>query len=232
MTARIHENSLKGIFFIILFIVLTLQSIIAGAQSYRTQNSDFYRGFVASFGTRSADISSSIAKIDQTTLMQAGGQIGLMFGNAVLRSKIGLLGYYSSVGTANGTTDLYESNAAVNFYPLSWLMKKSLTVEPYLAGGLHYDQYKFYGHYVNREPGETNYSQTEAPYLGKIKQVNATVALGVEVRLVDDVNFIHLFSEVRYGGTLSDKATNETFANTQLTNQMQVVLGVTFGAHR
>ena len=115
MTTRIQENSVKGLFLIALYIFLLLQGLVAGAQSYRSMNETSYRGFVASFGTRSADISSSVEKIDQTRLLQAGGQIGLILGNSVVRSKIGLLGYYSSTGNTAGSTDLYESNALVNF---------------------------------------------------------------------------------------------------------------------
>lgn len=232
MTTRIQENSVKGLFIIALYIFLLLQGLVAGAQSYRSMNETSYRGFVASFGTRAADISSSVEKIDQTRLLQAGGQIGLILGNSVVRSKIGLLGYYSSTGNTAGSTDLYESNALVNFYPLALITGKSLTVEPYITGGVDYDQYKFYGYYINREPGQTNYSQAEAPFLGKIKQFNATVGAGIEVRLKDDYDFIHLFSEIKYGKNLSSKSSNQIFGNTQINNQTQLIVGISFGARR
>ena len=230
MTSRIQENQLKAVALMILFIVLMLQSFITSAQRNVSQSS--YRGFVANFGTRLGSLSSNISKIDQQALMLSGGQVGLTFGNDIMRSKIGLLGYYSSTGKTAGTIDLYQSSASVNFYPASLLMKRKMAVEPYFTGGIHYDQYKFYGYYINREPGTTNYSQSEAPYLGKVKQVNATAGIGVEVKLKDEFDFIHLFSEVTFGRNLSSNATNGSFENTHITNQTHITVGVSFGANR
>lgn len=230
MATKIQENVLKGILLVILFFILLVQGFVADAQSYG--GGHIYKGFVASFGTRSANISSDIAEINAVNPQQAGGQVGLIFGNRVARVKLGLLGYYSSTGSIAGTMDLYMSNAAVSLYPLSLMLRRTPMVEPYLTGGLDYDQHKFYGFYVNREPGQTNYSQGEAPYLGKIKQLNATFGAGIEVRLKDDYDFIHIFAEARYGHNLSSKADEALFSGTTMSNQTQLIVGVTFGAIR
>lgn len=232
MTTRVHDNLIKAIFLVILFTILLLQSLITTAQPVQRNPQKIYRGFLATFGTRSQTVSSNIAKIDQNSFLQAGGELGLLVGNNIVRSKVGLLGYYASSGNTAGSTDLYESNLSVNFYPLSWISKKTLIVEPYLTGGLDYDQYKFYGFYLNQEPGTTNYSQAEAPYLGKVKQVNATVGLGIEVKLKDRFDFVHLFSEFKYGHSLSTKTNDNAFSATTLNNQTQIVLGISFGACR
>ena len=224
MTTRLHLNTVKGILLIALFIFLMIQAFVADAQ--------VYKGFVAGFGTRNSVISSNIAQIDQANLLQAGGQIGLIFGNNVLRSKIGLLGYYSSTGAGAGTTDLYESNGAINFYPLALMLKKNSLVQPYITGGVSYDQFKFFGYYINQEPGNTNYSQAEAPYLGKIKQLNATLGVGIEVKLKDDYNFIHLFGEARYGRNLSSKSDQTSLDRTDIIDQTHVTVGLTFGMAR
>jgi hypothetical protein len=232
MTTRFRHNQIKGVFFIILFTILVFAANVTQAQSFTRSSYKAYRGFVASFGTRSVNVSSNIAKINQTNLMATGGQAGVIFGNNTVRAKIGLLGYYSSAGNTAGTTDLYESNASVNFYPLSLITSNNYLIAPYFTGGVSFDRFKFFGFYINQEPGVTNYSQSEAPYLGKIKQVNATIGLGIEVKLKDKFDFIHLFSEVKYGHNLSNQALNNTIAGTSLNNQMQVVLGVSFGAIR
>jgi hypothetical protein len=65
-----------------------------------------------------------------------------------------------------------------------------------------------------------------------MKQVNATVGIGLELKLKDRFDFIHLFSEVKYGHNLSTKTNDSAFAGTSLNNQMQVVLGISFGANR
>ena len=231
MTTRIQDNLIKAIFIIVLFIVLIFHSVTADAQASRNGES-LYKGFVASFGTRSANVSSDIKALSELDFSQAGGRIGLIFGNSIVRSKVGLLGYYSSTGNIPGTIDLYQSNIAVHFYPLSLFMKRSLVVEPYITAGLDYDQYRLYGYYLNREPGETNYSQAEAPYLGKIKEVNASIGAGLEVKLKDDYDFIHLFTEVRYGNNLSRKTHDATFGRTEMRQQLQAFIGVSFGAYR
>lgn len=107
MITRIQENTAKGIFIIVLYIFLLLQGLLAGAQSYRPENQNSYRGFVASFGVRSADLSSN---------------------------------------------DAYD--------------------------------------------------------------------------------FIHPFSEVRYGKNLSSKSSNLVFSNIQINSQTQLIVGISFGAHR
>lgn len=224
MTARIRHNQIKGTMIIILFTVLTLNVLITQAQTYR--------GFEASFGTRSVTVSSDIERINNTNLMETGGQAGLVYGNKVLRSRLILMGYYASAGNTPGTTALYTSQASLNFYPLQMLMKKQFIVEPYLTSGVSYDRFKFFGYYVNQEPGAINYSQAEAPYLGKIKQVNAMAGLGLEVKLKDDFDFIHLFTEIKYAQNLSGKSGSEVFARTSLLNQIHTSIGISFGASR
>lgn len=76
MATRIKENQFKAVVFIFLFTFLILQTLLSNAQSYSRTEQDFYRGFVAPFGTHIADIKSDIEHINQSTLLQAGGQIG------------------------------------------------------------------------------------------------------------------------------------------------------------
>lgn len=230
MATRIKDNQLKALAFTILFIILMVHSLFTSAQPHLDQNS--YRGFVANFGTRLGTVSSNIAKIDQRAMTLSGGQVGLVFGNSILRSKLGLLGYYSSTGKTAGTIDLYQSSGSFNFFPLALLTKRSLLVEPYLTGGVSYDQFKFYGYYLNREPGTTNYSQSEAPYLGKVKQISATAGVGIEVKLMDSFDFIHFFSEVSVQRNVSTKTKNAAFTNTHLIDQAHIVVGIVFGACR
>lgn len=229
MTTRIQDNLMKGIFFVILFTILFLQSLITNAQSRRGQ--DTYRGFYASFASVSQTVSSDIAKIDQNNLLQTGGKVGVVFGTDAIRSKLGLLGYYASSANTPGEIDLYVTDLSINVYPLALITKKDLMVEPYITGGLEYDRYKFYGFYINGEPGITNYSQ-EAPYLGKIKQVNATAGLGIEVKLRDRFDFVHLFSEFKHAYNLSTETTHSAFEGTNISGQSQFIVGISFGAHR
>lgn len=230
MTTCIHDNLVKLGLLLILILVLIFQSTITSAQAFRAADRP-YKGLVAGFGTRATTVSSNIEKIHQSRLQMAGGQIGLIYGNHFLRAKVHLLGYYSSTGNTTGTTDLYTSSAALNFYPLSLISGNAFLITPYITGSLDYDRYKFFGFYINQEPGTINYSQGEAPYLGKITQVNATLGVGVEVQLKDHLDFIHIFSEIRYGKNLSAQA-GAAFSATSIADQTQVAVGVSFGLHR
>lgn len=224
-----RDNQVKGLLILILFILLTFQALITNAQAIRPGAKSTYRGLTASFGVRSVDITSSIAKIDGTNPMATGGQVGFVFGGRAIRTKVGLLGYYTSTGTTAGTTDLYESNISVNYHPLS---RMSGVMSPYITGGLSYDRFSFFGYYLNQEPGTTNYSSAETPFLGKIRQANASVGAGIEFLLKDDYDFIHLFSEVRYCRNLSATTEHTAFAETKLDKQMQVLFGISFGLVR
>jgi hypothetical protein len=219
-----------GFFLVILFVVLTLQSINSIAQSFQPKSKVFYRGLQVNYATRSFTIASDIPAINQSRGTLAGGQIGLVLGNEVLRAKVGLLGYYSSGGNTKGTIELYQTNTALNFYPLALLNKKGWRIQPYVLGSVAFDRFKFYGYYLDNSPGIINYSCSLEPYLATIKQINATVGTGLEFKLLDKFDFVHFFTEVRYGHSLSSKSTSAQFDHTSLGNQMQVIAGISFGA--
>jgi hypothetical protein len=204
-----------------------LSSLVSNAQSRKAGHA--YRGFTAGFGTRAFTLKSDILQISKARVVEAGGQLGVIFGNKVFRSSIGLLGIYSSVSNIVGTIDLYEAHASVNFYPLSQIRKKQSKIQPYLTGGLTYDKQKFRGHYMKKDMGTVNYSVSNEPYIGSLKQVNATIGTGLEVQLIDDSDFVHLFTEIIYGYNLSSTSKEPVMQNTSVQNQMRFAIGVRFG---
>jgi hypothetical protein len=54
--------------------------------------------------------------------------------------------------------------------------------------------------------------------------------LGIEVKLKDRFDFVHLFSEFRYGHDLSTKTKNSAFSETGLGNQTHILIGISFGS--
>jgi hypothetical protein len=66
----------------------------------------------------------------------------------------------------------------------------------------------------------------------KTKADQCNGGIGLEVKLKDRYDFIHLFSEVRFGQNLSSKPKNTAFANTSMSKQTQINVGVSFGAFR
>lgn len=227
MSTRMTENMIKALFFIVVFTVLLLQSVFTNAQTVR--NSD-YKGFDVRFGTRSFKIESNVEQLNQSTIVQTGGHAGVLYGNHIVRANAGA-GYYTSDAAVAGTLDQYEVIASANFYPLAALLGRSSKIEPYLTAGLAYNMFKFYGYYINSEPGTINHSQGEAPYLGSISQVNRYVGAGLEFTILDRVDFVHVFTEMRYGHNVSANSRDQSFQNTSIKNQLHMSVGLNFGVH-
>lgn len=215
-----NDNLMKAVFFIVICVVLLLQSFFAGAQTRK--------GFSVGFGSHIATINSDIEKIDQQQLLQMGGSIGFLYGNNKVSSHVNA-GYYSSTQHCPGTLDRYTLGAKVKVFPLSWLSNRSHVINPYLTTGVSYDNLRFHGYYINREPGAINWSQAEAPYLGSIRNMNAGVGGGFSFAILQQCDFIRLYSEAWYGTSVSARSSDQAFNNTTLKNQMQINVGLTFG---
>jgi hypothetical protein len=228
MSTRMIENLIKAFFFTAVFIVLLLQSVFSSAQ---TAPRSEYKGLDVRFGSRSFDIQSNVKELNYSTIAQLGGHAGVLYGNHIIRVNAGA-GYYTSDAAVAGTLDLYEAIASANFYPLSALLGRSSKIEPYLTVGMAYNMFKFYGYYISKEPGTINHSQGEAPYLGSIRQVNTYVGAGLEFAVFDLVDFVHIFSEMRYGYNVSADSRDQSFQDTVIKNQMHVSVGINFGVHR
>lgn len=214
------ENLVKVLFFIVILTVLVLQSAISRAQTLR--------GLDARFGMRTLSLETDIAQLQAANVVQHGGRVAFNYGNKIVAASTGV-GYYSSDAGTPGTLDQYEAGVRLQFCPLSWLLTKSPRVEPYLTGGVAYSNHKFYGYYINREPGTTNYSQAEAPYLGSVNQMSAGFGAGVKAKLLPQSDFLNLFSEVYYNKCLSSKNTDIAFQNTTVATQIHVSLGLSVG---
>ncbi|HYC86466.1 MAG TPA: hypothetical protein VEB86_14635 [Chryseosolibacter sp.] len=230
MTTRIADNTVKGAAYLLLFLVLIIvQVTTAQAQSPIKKT---YMGFTGNFGTRTFGLNSDIDRLHNCIVNQSGGQLGVIYGNNIVRYRIGLVGYYSSGRNVPGSIDLYVNNASVNFYPLALIQSSLSRVQPYINGGASYDRLKFYGHYLSEDAQAANYSTTRAPYLGAIKQINGAIGTGLEIRLIENHTFVHLFSEVRYGFQISDLNKNSQFGNTTSSSQVRFNFGIAFGCRK
>jgi hypothetical protein len=229
MKSRITLNQ-TNIFFIVLVISLTLSVFVSNAQSFNKNQKTYYRGIDGGFGIHTFKMNSDISQIDKSVASLAGGRLGVVFGSSIVRTKIDF-GYYSSTSGIAGTVDLYRNTASVNFYPLNAITKKHSRVEPYLTAGVAYNNIKMYGYYLSNDNAKLNYSVSQAPYVGSIKQVNGTIGTGIEVKIMEKNDFVHMFSEVVLGGNIFHNHT-ETFQNSSVSKQMTISVGVSFGVLR
>lgn len=228
MNDRIEMNKIKGMIFLVMFLLLIIQSIITKAQNI---SSPFYKGIQSSYGTINFQTQSEIKDLDAQAAVLAGGQIGIQFGSRTLRTSIGLLGYYSSTNNFRGTVDLYKNYVNAVFFPFE-LFRSSTIVQPYLTSGFSYDRYKFYGHYLTNDPPQPiNYSKIETPSLGAIRQLNLWSGPGIMVKILERDDFVQFFAEALYGNSLVN-APDAPFEETSINKNIQFNVGLTFGARR
>lgn len=224
---RIRENFIKAIGFSFFYVILSVYTLVAEAQTPEIMGN--YTGAAVSFQTRMFTLSSDIEALDGLRVVQEGGQAGLYFGNRALRTRIGLLGLLYSSMQVPRTINVFEVEAGVNYYFLQ-AGREPRTFEPYLTGGLVMDNLRFRGHYLNNGE-QVNMSEPE-PYLGSITMVDATVGGGLEVGLLNALQFVHLFTEVKYGMKIFESANNAAFENTTVSDQLMIGLGLRFGILR
>jgi hypothetical protein len=220
--------SFKSALILFLFLTTGIYSCSVHAQGLMPFK---YMGFEGSFGVRSFKISSSIPQLNQMSVIQGGGSLGLTFGNELLRAKIRAAGFYYSESSVPRTVDLFESETIINFYPLQYIRQNKHALDIYLLAGVSMDNIKFYGHYLTVDKTKINYSTNSEPYLGKVSQINASAGIGLEYQIPFEYDFVHLFGEAKYGVPMS-ATTSDPFKNTSIKNFSSINLGVSFGLSR
>ena len=187
-----------------------------------------YLGISASFGTRSFSQNSSIQAIDNARYGHIGGSLGLVYGNEVLKTRLNVLGYYSSDNNNPRTQDIYESSVTTNFYPLDLIRNNRALVHPYVSAGFSRTSVKYYGTYVD---GATMTGGDE-PLLGKVLHYNLQTGVGIEMRLETDRDFMHFFLEGIMEKTLARSTSQEAFSQTAPGKITSFSLGIAFGRKR
>jgi hypothetical protein len=219
-------------FLFIVFAILMLAAFMADAQqSKKPGKTARYKGFEAGFGVRSFTINSDIEAINNLQVTQEGGHAGVVAGNNIVRTRASIGLFYSSDKVCQ-TVDMFEADASANLFPLQLMTSADMRIEPYIIGSVSYNKLKMYGRYLDNDLGKINYSKPKEDLLGTINQVRASLGTGVEFRIVDDFDFIHLYTEVRYALPVTAGSKNNDFKNTSASDQWMISLGVRFGAFR
>jgi hypothetical protein len=221
---RIVDRINNALLMVALIIAMSIYVAVAEAQSSRGN----HVGLEGTYGVRSFTIKSDIPELNNLSVLEEGGSVGFVMGTPFIRLNTRAIGLYYSAARTSRTIDMFEIETTVNFYPLQLLKKYSLPVNFFITGGLTMDKIKFFGHYLAEDESNINYSNIREPYLGSISQINATGGLGVEYR-VPNVNFVTLFSEVRFGLPIQTVTKGGHFENTTIQDYTAVCVGVSFG---
>jgi hypothetical protein len=224
-TNHFKLNLAKGGFYLAMTIVLLIHSLVSGAQSFDKANV-FYRGFDVSFGVRTTTMQSKISEINNLRLVTEGGSLGFVYGTEVLKGRINA-GYFYSAASVPQTIDQVHISKSVNFYPLAMAKNKISVIEPYLIGGVNYDVFKFAGSYL--EGAKPTTSSVNDEYIGKTSQLNGNIGGGIAFRVLDNINFLHLYTQVQRSFRLNSESNNEAFKGTYAGGQLIITAGVRFG---
>lgn len=227
---RIHENTFKMSVLFLLFTVLSFKSCMVNGQS----KPSMYKGFTAAFGTRAFTFNSDIPELHNLSVLEEGGNAGVVIGNHAIRARINIAGFYYAAARTPRTINLFETEVLANFYPMRALSTYSGIVDVYTVTGVSYDHMRFFGYYVDQPEGQKiNYSAPNEPYLGRIGTTTVTAGIGLEWAVMERNNsFVHIFSEARYGFPVMTSVSKETFENTTIQKYWAVNLGVSFGLFR
>jgi hypothetical protein len=228
---RLQLQILKtGVILFVIFVT-NLQSCSVKAQGLKNFAREYQLGFEGAFGVKNFDITSNIPQINNLHVTEEGGSLGVVVGAKALRLKVRQGYFYSSSNVAH-TVDEVRSAFVANFYPLQLIVNNNFKVQPYFMGGIERNIFKMYGTYGSENSGPLNYSLSEAPFLGKISSIVASVGAGLEYRVETPGHFVSLFAEGRYGKPVSAVSSNALFQQTSISNQFLINFGVAFGYHR
>lgn len=229
MRGRIIIQIFKAIGIALTILVSKVQS--CDAQGLRNFSRDYQVGFEGAFGVKTFTLSSNIAQINNLNVTEEGGSFGITMGAKALRIKL-RQGYFYSSSSVAQTIDEVRSAFGINFYPLQLIAPDRFRVQPYFMAGIERNILKMYGTYGIENSAPINYSVSEAPFLGKISSMVASVSAGVEYRIETPGHFVTLFAEGRYGKPMNINTSNELFKQTTVSNQLGFNVGVGFGYHR
>jgi hypothetical protein len=219
---RITSGAMPRKILVLTSIALSVYSCVAEAQIIRSIS---YVGFEASFGVRTFDTKSNITAVNGIHAAQEGGQLGLVFGNQAWKTRIQVAGFYTPGFNTPHTQELFETAAAVNFYPTALSQLRHHGLFPYVMAGLGIARINFFGKYLEDQHWDYAYE----PYIGRLTQLNPATGIGLEYRLWSDADIIHLFVEATASLPFISTASNKEFSDTTVKRYTSLNVGVNFG---
>lgn len=224
---RIKTQLIKGSLILSVILAGALQGTVQAQSSMKQFARDYQLGFEGSFGVKSFTISSNIDKINGLNVIEEGATVGVVAGSKIARLRI-RQGYYYSSSSVTQTVDEVRSSIGLNLYPIQFFTDKAKLM-PYVTMSVERNLFKMNGFYGNDASTVRNHSVSEAPYLGKISTLQATLGAGLEYRIVTPGHFVSFFGEARYGKNIRTNSSTALFSQTSLSGQMAVNIGISYG---
>ncbi len=221
------KETIRCFFLLTLFLLLVVPFSYSQSVAYYKPKHN-YIGIEGGFGVRSFTLASNIPQLDQLTTVKGGGSIGFIYGTPTVKIPFVMGLYYQPVQEAV-TIDLFALQTGVDISLLHLMGLKDTPIDIYTVTGIDFQNFTFMGTYLKVTDDKPRREIFGEPYLGRKSILNANVGVGIEVRIRDDFDFIHLFLETRKTYPLKTGAT-EFFNETGITNNMAINIGLRVGA--
>lgn len=233
MRTKVFYRMLAQITFITLVLMVTQFQLAIGQRSLKSNNhyqyQNKYVGYEISAGLQNQNVTSSIAAFDNLRVPMEGVKAGLNYGNGRM-SIHALAGLFYSNESVPKTLDLLQGSINGNLYPFAYLLKRQPRFQPYLTTGIIYKRINFLG--TDPDDEDFNNSRATEKNLNALLCLQGNMGLGIEYRLDNEFNFMHIFLETYYGTPLSMRNSTAAFENTRISSPRGISLGVAFGMVR
>lgn len=211
--------------------LLLVTAFSSNAQSYRKYlKRHTYVGMIGGFGVRSFTVDSDIKQINNLFTSKVGGNLGIIYGTSSVKFPLTVGMYYQSIEEKR-TIDLFSVEGGANVSILHLLGFKKAKLDVYTVSTVDFQSYSFMGTYVDLPEGMSRKMIMGEPLLGKVSSINANLGAGIEYRIREDFNFIHLFAEIKKVVPLTGSS-SYAFSNTTVTNNVAVNFGLRIGTLR
>lgn len=225
MKTTLKQDLLKALF----WVMITAVIIVAGKTMVHGQSTN-YLGMQAGFGARYFTIESNIPRIDHLATIKGGGSIGGIFGTSAIKVPVAVGLYFQNINALQ-SIDLLSLQSGVNISWLHLMGLKNSMVDVYSTTGLDFQRFTFMGTYIEPSEGEVRRLVLGEPLLGSQNILNANIGVGVEIRLIDEYDFLHLFVETNKMIPLMT-ISSSSFRDTSITNVASINFGVRVGRIR
>jgi hypothetical protein len=213
-----------------IFYLLLIGHFTVAAQGFSRFAGNHQMGLESTFGLKSFDIRSNIAEINTLHVQLEGGTLGVVLGSKSVVLKIRQGFYYSSASVAH-TIDEVKSEVLLNFYP-TYFIKKESRLKPYMLIDMERNIFRMHGFYAGEDQTRVNHSLSLDPHLGNVSTIQAGVGAGLEHRIKSQTHFVAFFGEAKYCQPIRMSSSNQLFAETKLSSQLLLSVGISFGYYR
>jgi hypothetical protein len=240
---------------LVLVSLLTYSDGIAQRRAYHQNQKGLYLGIGAGYGTRSFRVSSDIESIDGLRASTEGPTMGVFGGTNSLLGRLNY-GAMKSSALTREKVQLTELTFGANVFPVHLIGRTNKYFKPYAILAFNRQNVKFYGsfalptpppalpqsgaHQCPDAPGHPDdpvvepesdqpTNDDEEKFRGSVIVTRFDMGVGFILHLPMRNRFINLYSEIKHGSRMGNKAMTLEFQRTHLSRQFAVEIGLAFG---